>query len=197
MTPQYTVEKIEILKQNILDLLNSNIISQENYEMLVSKLNVAIQQIEQQHYGISINSIEQFIFEVNLLKKKDILTLEQAQPLLGKAYRIIAMLNILSGSENNNLKIISVQPKINELSQNYPNPFNPVTMIKFSIAKESEVKLSVYEISGRLVKNIVNTRLNAGSYEYIFDGSNLASGIYFYILVTENYTKVKKMLLLK
>ena len=189
--------EIEVLKEDVLDLLNANIISQDNYDMLVSKLDNAIQQIEQQHYKNSVNSIEQFIFGANLLKKKNILSMEQLLALLKQAYRVTDMLNTLMGTENCTPENVSVQEKTCVLNQNYPNPFNPVTMIKFSIAKESEVSLNVYDLSGRLIKNIVNTRLNAGSYEYMFNGSNLSSGIYFYKLETGSFTDVKKMILVK
>jgi subtilisin-like proprotein convertase family protein len=84
-----------------------------------------------------------------------------------------------------------------ELSQNYPNPFNPVTKIKYQVPSSEYVKLVVYDILGREVKTLVNSKLEAGIYEYEFDGSNLNSGVYFYKLQTGNYTNVKKMMLIK
>ncbi|HEY5124096.1 MAG TPA: T9SS type A sorting domain-containing protein, partial [Ignavibacteria bacterium] len=88
------------------------------------------------------------------------------------------------------------------LSQNYPNPFNPVTKIKFDVKKEfrsqkSEVKLSIYDILGRKIEDLVNEKLNPGSYEVIFDGSNLPSGVYFYQLRAGEYIETRKMVLLK
>ena len=91
-----------------------------------------------------------------------------------------------------------------ELSQNYPNPFNPVTNIQFDIPKEGLVTLKVYDILGREVKNIVSEFKQAGSYIVSFDGSELASGIYFYRLEfsdptgrTGNFVQVKRMIILK
>ena len=84
-----------------------------------------------------------------------------------------------------------------KLYQNYPNPFNPITEIKFDIPKSTNVKLIIYDLVGREVAIPVNQSLNLGSYKVQFNGSNLSSGIYFYRLETEDYTKTNKMILLK
>ena len=83
------------------------------------------------------------------------------------------------------------------LSQNYPNPFNPVSKIKYSIPHASLVQLNVYDILGNKITTLVNKEQTAGSYEVEFNGSDLASGIYFYRLNAGEFTSVKKMLLLK
>ncbi len=83
------------------------------------------------------------------------------------------------------------------LRQNYPNPFNPVTNIEFDIPKSSQVRLVVYDIMGREVKVLVDEMLSAGSYRVRFDGSSLSSGIYFYRLISGEYTRTNKMLLVK
>ncbi len=88
-------------------------------------------------------------------------------------------------------------PEKFELSQNYPNPFNPVTNIKFSIPKQGNVKLVVFDITGRQVAELVNEQLSAGSYNFDFNASGLSSGAYFYKLVTNEFTDVKKMILVK
>lgn len=83
------------------------------------------------------------------------------------------------------------------LSQNYPNPFNPSTAIKFDIAKSGFVKLKVYDISGKVVEELVNENLNAGSYSYNFLAKNLSSGMYFYTLEANGFTNTKKLMLIK
>ena len=83
------------------------------------------------------------------------------------------------------------------LSQNYPNPFNPATTINYSLAKESNVKLTVYNAIGSKVATIVNEYKPAGSYSVQFNGSNLASGIYLYRLESGNYSAAKKFILMK
>lgn len=85
------------------------------------------------------------------------------------------------------------------LSQNYPNPFNPATTIKFGIPKAGSVSLNVYDITGRLVRTLINNApLNAGTVTYNLDGTNLASGVYFYTLIVDNNKiDTKKMILVK
>jgi hypothetical protein len=87
-----------------------------------------------------------------------------------------------------------------ELQQNYPNPFNPSTSIKFSLPKNTEVNLIVYDMQGREVTRLLNNvQLSQGSYKYDFNTGdfNLSSGVYFYKLVTSDFTSTKKMLLIK
>jgi len=88
-------------------------------------------------------------------------------------------------------------PNSFRLHQNYPNPFNPKTKIKMEIAKLGNVKLIVYDILGREVTKLVNEKLKPGTYEVEFDGGNYPSGVYFYKLITNNFSEVKKMLLIK
>jgi len=83
------------------------------------------------------------------------------------------------------------------LEQNYPNPFNPVTKIKFSLPKESNIKLKVFDASGRLVETLFNGYRSAGGYETDFDASDLSSGVYFYSLSAEGFTQTRKMVVMK
>ena len=84
-----------------------------------------------------------------------------------------------------------------ELSDNIPNPFNPFTKIRFRIAEAGNVKLNVYDLTGRKISSLVNEFKAAGKYEITFDGSMLASGVYFYKLQTRGYSSVKRMILIK
>jgi hypothetical protein len=84
-----------------------------------------------------------------------------------------------------------------ELRQNYPNPFNPQTTIPFTIGRTGEVSLRVYDLLGREVAILINGEMFAGSYQVVFDGSNLPSGVYFYRLIAEGKVETKRMLLLK
>ncbi len=88
-------------------------------------------------------------------------------------------------------------PRTFELSQNYPNPFNPSTTIKFDIAKSTFVKLVVYDILGKEVSTLVNEQVPIGKYEVKWNASGISSGIYFYKLVTSDFTITKKMILNK
>ncbi len=94
-------------------------------------------------------------------------------------------------------EISSITPRDYNLSQNYPNPFNPSTTINFSLPNNEFVTLKVYNILGSELATLVNRELTAGSYEFDFNASNLASGIYFYELKAGNFAEIKKMNLLK
>ncbi len=83
------------------------------------------------------------------------------------------------------------------LSQNYPNPFNPVTWISFSLPEKAEVHLSVYNIVGQKVAELVNGKLDAGSYRVGWDARSFTSGVYFYRIEAGDYHMTKKMVLLK
>jgi hypothetical protein len=106
--------------------------------------------------------------------------------------------------EINGIKQISNIAGKFSLSQNYPNPFNPSTKIKYTIPAATgsmnvrSVELKIYDITGRLVSTIVNQFQTPGTYETDFNGTNLASGIYFYRLSAGiDFNEVKKMVLLK
>ncbi len=94
-------------------------------------------------------------------------------------------------------RISSEIPSTFSLGQNYPNPFNPSTTIKFDIQKSGLVTLKVYDATGKEVRSLVNEKLGTGTYEYNFNASNLNSGVYFYKLVSGNYSETRKMLLVK
>ncbi len=86
------------------------------------------------------------------------------------------------------------------LTQNYPNPFNPSTKISYSIPSEGKVSLSIFDMTGKEVKSLVNSVQTAGYYSVSFDGSSLASGVYYYrVTVTgqNNFVATRKMLLVK
>jgi hypothetical protein len=83
------------------------------------------------------------------------------------------------------------------LFQNHPNPFNPTTKIKYQIPKQSFVTLKVYDVLGNEIVTLVNEEKSAGEYEINFKANELPSGIYFYKLTAHNFTKIRKMLLIK
>jgi len=83
------------------------------------------------------------------------------------------------------------------LYQNYPNPFNPVTNVEFEISKIGFVSLKVYDLLGKEVLTLVNENKQPGNYSVSFDGSNFASGIYFYKLEAGDFVQTRRMMLLK
>jgi photosystem II stability/assembly factor-like uncharacterized protein len=91
----------------------------------------------------------------------------------------------------------SIVPDKYNLYQNYPNPFNPSTKIEFDLPEHSFVKLVVYDILGREISVLINKELTRGKYAYSWNAINTPSGIYFCKLQTQDYSAIKKMLLLK
>jgi len=94
------------------------------------------------------------------------------------------------------IKIDNTIPKNYYLSQNYPNPFNPTTKIDFNIPKSSYVTIKVYDILGREITTLINKELKPGRYTVDFNGNNLSSGVYIYVLKVNDFSEAKKMILL-
>ena len=93
-------------------------------------------------------------------------------------------------------------PNKYRLSQNYPNPFNPETKISFTIPKAGDVTIKIYDIQGREVTTLLNTSMNAGTHEVVWNGTNssgvrVASGMYVYTMKSQDRVLSKKMVLMK
>lgn len=110
----------------------------------------------------------------------------------GPLSSVIAIVKVI-GIKNINTEM----PEGFNLIQNYPNPFNPETVIKFKIDKQNTVTLKIYDVTGREVASLLNTRLNSGTYEITFDGKDLPSGAYIYKLTSGNNSISKVMALIK
>ena len=96
----------------------------------------------------------------------------------------------------------SVIPDEFTLTQNYPNPFNPNTNIDFSLSEKTNVQLSIYDLSGKLIKELTNTQMQIGNYNIVWDGTStdgvkVGAGVYLYQLQTDNFSETRKMILLK
>ena len=101
-------------------------------------------------------------------------------------------------SSNGNL----VNPVVTALKGNYPNPFNPETTIRFSLKESGNVKLNIFNIKGQLVKTLVNSPLNAGSHQIVWNGKDnsgatVSSGLYLYRMEAGSYRSTQKMMLMK
>lgn len=108
-------------------------------------------------------------------------------------WSILEVPGILTGIKGSEAR----QPVSFELSQNFPNPFNPTTVIEYSVPRAMHVSLKIYDVLGQKVETLVNENQRVGRYSINFDGSRLASGIYFYRLVAGDHVFTRKMLLLK
>ena len=100
-------------------------------------------------------------------------------------------------------QLVDVKGKTNflpqefSLSQNFPNPFNPTTRIQYLLPTTSIVSLKVYDLLGREIQTLINNETSPGKYEITFDGSKLASGVYFYRLQAGSFVAARKMIYLK
>ena len=98
--------------------------------------------------------------------------------------------------------IVAVPDKF-DLKQNYPNPFNPSTVISYSLPFDCNVRMNIYDVAGRLVREAVNENQKAGYHDFNFNAGNLSSGIYFYSVIAvssdgqKNFSSVKKFALIK
>lgn len=109
----------------------------------------------------------------------------------GAIYKWIGYIDEVN-SNNNSI------PNEYKLEQNYPNPFNPVTTIEFYLPKESKVTLKVFDLLGREVATLINNEeKKSGGNSFLFDASNLSSGIYYYKLFANEFVETRKMIQLK
>ncbi len=102
-------------------------------------------------------------------------------------------LDYLTGIEGS----ISEMPTVFKLYTNYPNPFNPSTTIKYDIPRNAYVKISIYDVLGQLVTDLVKQDMTQGRYEILWNAQNFASGSYYYKMEAGDYTEIKKMILVK
>ena len=106
------------------------------------------------------------------------------------------------------LKTVEIEFTDNFISKNfilnnaYPNPFNPVTNIRYGLPKESEVNITIFDITGRKIKTLINSRQEAGWHDIKWNGANeqntkVGSGMYLYKIAAENFSEVRKILLIR
>ena len=97
---------------------------------------------------------------------------------------------------------VEILPYSYSLDQNFPNPFNPLTEIKYKLPIDEFVELTIYNLMGRNVKNLINKYLSAGTYSIKWDGTNnvgelVSAGMYFYTFKTNNFSQTRKMMFIK
>ena len=125
----------------------------------------------------------------------------------GPFQRTVTTSDIRNAFLNLRLTVGDIQPQDTILAQNFPNPFNPETWIPYQLSKATEVKIDIYDVSGRLVRSLdlgwqpVGSYMTPSSAAY-WDGKNavgerVASGIYFYTLQTVDFAATRRMVILK
>ena len=91
----------------------------------------------------------------------------------------------------------NIGPRMLVLYQNYPNPFNSSTVIRYFKSKNSKIKISIYDVSGKLIETLLNERQIAGTHSIKWDSHHINSGVYFIKISSEGYSIVKKCILIK
>jgi hypothetical protein len=137
-------------------------------------------------YLVTVNTVDMLKF----LNDQDI-----DQELSGADTSMNHMVTV-TGSSSVDEQLSGIPTEYN-LSQNYPNPFNPSTSFTYSLKQSGDVKINVYDVSGKEVKSLVDGFRSAGNYVVIFNAGDMASGIYYYRITTNDFVQTNKMVLLK
>lgn len=153
--------------------------------------------------AIDLNSQQQYSFMLNpnveKAKGRESLQVSESQPLakfMETEQNVRFTLVVDYGAPDQNTVDIDL-PEQFSLEQNYPNPFNPVTVIQFQLADQSNVELSVYDLTGRQVATLVNKPMQAGNHQVSFNAQDLSSGVYIYTLTAGAQVMSRKLTIVK
>ena len=141
-----------------------------------------------------VKKAKEILAEIEKITEKDDVHVKQLRSII--ATNTSSKDNNIKFFDNEDIKETEVKIEGYSLG-NYPNPFNPTTNIQFTIPKDEHVKLTIYDITGRVVKELVNGYKTAGKYSIEFNANNYASGTYYYKLEAGEYKNIQKMMLIK
>lgn len=194
-----TVQTPTEATQDLADAVEKLDLPEETEDSLTDKLEAAIDSLNRGRDNAAMNQLWAFINQVEALRRSGRLTVEEADALIAIAQRIIDSIGGGYGEAQEQKQ--AIQRKFG-LSQNYPNPFNPETTIEYDIDKDCEVVLKIYNLSGQLIRILVDEFQTAGQYTITWYGDNdagqeIASGVYFYRLQAGDEAAMKKMVVLK
>lgn len=185
---------IDQLSGDVDNLVNQNVLSQNQGNILQNRLQAASHQIDLGHNLNAIVHMLLFKFRVEMLEMSGMLDETQAGNLQSSADNIINVLN-----QGNAIlpPVSSLKAHNFGLGQNYPNPFNPSTNIEYTIPEKAHVTLKIFDILGKEVATLVDKEQQPGSYVAIWNASKVSSGIYFYRLTAGSNVQTKRMALKK
>ncbi|QOJ28159.1 MAG: agmatine deiminase family protein [Ignavibacteriales bacterium] len=125
-------------------------------------------------------------------------TFSDNTPLTGKSYYRLKQTDFSGAHSYSTVAEVLLTGEMQfSLEQNYPNPFNPSTVIQFQIPEAGNVSLKVYDVTGRELRTLINEYMQSGTWQASFDGTGLASGVYFYEIKVNSFIQNRKMILLK
>ena len=198
------------LKESLLKLLAAMHLHRGNYDETLNLYDEIIMEYGEGYEGVSarldkffavINYGKNITGAANLLLEIESIKITDEELLIRKEfanYLLNGTIKLNKGTESiNNGTNNNGLPKEFALFDNYPNPFNPTTTIEYSIPEASFVELKIYDILGGEVASLVKENKPSGKHSVKFSASNLPSGIYFYRIVSGNFTATKKLILLK
>ncbi len=186
-TPSQEISALEVVVNALSPGTNPG-----QLHILDQRLDAALLQYNLNHIFQSKLQLLLFDLRVYILIFSNFIDYPTGQTLIANADAIINLMNGDSPEAN-----IDLSPKEYALSQNYPNPFNPTTTIEYTIPKNGNVSLKVYDITGKEAATLIDKYQNAGTYITMWDASNFSSGVYFYRIISGNYVDTKKMVLKK
>ncbi len=168
----------------------------ENWDVFVNNYNTGER--------VNLREVEEYAFMLSPKQKMiapsapmSMLTPLSPTPVRSKVVEESGISISIIGSDTPTATEVDETPAIFALEQNYPNPFNPTTTIKYSVANAGQVNLTVYNIMGQKVAELVNATQTAGMHTAQWDAKNAASGLYFYKLSSAGQTLTKQMMLIK
>lgn len=187
------------LTDGVIDLIADEEVSSSQGNQLITRLDRAALRYSQGYKIMAIFEMVIFKARVAILRYSSQISVSAANSLQYSADGVIDLIADELDSKNGVIPAVEdyLIPKNFELSQNYPNPFNPSTTIEYSIPKDANVTLKIFDVLGKEVSTLENSQKSAGTYIINWNASNFSSGIYFYRITAGEFTETKKMFLVK
>lgn len=186
------------LSNGVIDLIADEKITQVQGNQLMHRLDKAETRLSNNNEFLALVEMVLFKVRVTILRFSNQIDITTAAELNYSADGVIDLIVDEESRPVNTPKVDDyLVPKNFDLTQNYPNPFNPTTTIEFSIPREANVSLKIYDVLGKEVATLVNEQRAAGTYILNWNASNFSSGLYFYRLTAGEFTETKKMFLVK
>lgn len=192
------VGSIENLTDGVIDLIADEEIAAPFGNQLIHRLNKAKTRLDNNNEFLALIEMALFKARVIILRFSNQIDQETYNSL---NYSSDGVIDLIVDEESRPGTLPSAEdyliPKNFDLSQNYPNPFNPSTTIEYSIPKDANVTMKIYDVLGKEVATLVNEQRSAGTYIINWNASNFSSGLYFYRITAGEFTDTKKMFLIK